>query len=168
MFPIKNYKHQLPTPDKPGGFGHTRKYDTHTGIDLYCEPNQPVYAMETGIVISILPFTGKGTDSPWWNDTYCIMIESESGVINYGEVLPERYLKQSEKVREGQLLGYVIRVLKTDKGLPMDMLHLELYTKGTIEPVWWHFDESKPKNLLDPYPLLEDELLKSHFDLDGL
>ncbi len=58
-----------------------------------------------------------------------IMIEGESGVILYGETY-EPSLKVGDKVSEGQQIGNVKRVLKKDKGLPMTMLHIELYEHG--------------------------------------
>ena len=154
MFPIKNYSQKIPIPFEPGGFGTMRKFDIHCGIDLYCEENEPVYCMEDGIVVLIAPFTGSQAESPWWNDTYCLMIESDSGVINYGEIKPDESLTEGSSVKEGDYIGNVVRVLKKDKRFPMDMLHMELYTSGTKEPVWWKLGESQPKNLLDPYILL--------------
>ena len=33
-------------PDEPGLFGAVRKFDIHTGIDLYCEISTDVVAVE--------------------------------------------------------------------------------------------------------------------------
>lgn len=111
----------------------------HAGVDIYGAHGEPVYAVETGKVALIAPFTGPhagasvradcarvlaafchthSTDggavksrsrtytvlprqpcpgSPWWLDTWCVMIEGASGVVNYGEVTPaegcDRFLR---------------------------------------------------------------------------
>ena len=134
---------------------------------MYCQNNQEVYAIESGTVVNILPFTGEIAGYPWWNDTYCVMVESDSGVINYGEILPERSLKIGDEIKRGQFIGNIIRVLKKDKGLPMDMLHLEIYKHGSTETVGWNLNSPKPDSLMDPYELLELELMKEIFDWDG-
>jgi murein DD-endopeptidase MepM/ murein hydrolase activator NlpD len=53
--PLKRYK----TPHAGGVFGAVRKYDIHTGIDLYCELEDPVYAIEDGVVVNVCHFTGS-------------------------------------------------------------------------------------------------------------
>lgn len=60
QFPIKD-KFSLPTSE--GVFGAKRKFDMHTGIDLYCTEQTPVYAIEDGIVIGVENFTGPNADS---------------------------------------------------------------------------------------------------------
>jgi murein DD-endopeptidase MepM/ murein hydrolase activator NlpD len=140
-------------PPAEGQFGAVRKHDTHTGVDLYAEVGTKVYAMESGTVVASMPFTGIAAESPWWLDTNCVMIEGASGVILCGEI--ETELKAGDFVFEGDLVGTILRVIKKDKGKPLAMLHLELYTPGTKEPVWWKLDEPKPENLVDPTPLVE-------------
>jgi len=140
-------------PPAEGRFGSVRKYDTHTGVDLYAEVGTKVCAIESGTVVASMPFTGIAAESHWWLDTNCVMIEGASGVILYGEI--ETQLKAGDYVFEGDLIGVVLRVIKKDKGKPLAMLHLELYTPGTKEPVWWKLGESKPESLVDPTPLVE-------------
>lgn len=130
-----------------GSFGFKRKHDIHTGVDLYCDHGTEIFAIEDGKVVSIVEFTGTKAESPWWNNTMAIMIEGASGVILYGEVYP--HVCVGEKIKSGDMIGRVVRVLKEDKGKPTAMLHLELYKRGTTEPVWWHLGEEKPSNLLD-------------------
>mgnify|MGYP001225525882 CR=1 FL=1 len=148
--PVKIPIHK-PTPD--GQFGAVRKHDTHTGVDLYAEAGTKVYAIEAGTIVANVSFTGIAAESPWWLDTGAVMIEGDSGVILYGEI--ESDLKSGDYVFEGDLIGVVLRVLKKDKGKPLAMLHLELYTPGTKEPAWWRLGESKPETLVDPTPLVE-------------
>jgi murein DD-endopeptidase MepM/ murein hydrolase activator NlpD len=149
--PIKEMK----MPGAEGMFGAVRKHDIHTGVDLYADVGTKVTAMESGTVVAIVPFTGIMAESPWWHDTKAIMVEGDSGVILYGEINPADNLHIGDFVFEGDFLGTVLRVLKKDKGKPVAMLHLECYSPGTKEPVWWNLNESKPENLLDPTPLIQ-------------
>jgi murein DD-endopeptidase MepM/ murein hydrolase activator NlpD len=141
----------------PGSFGAIRKYDIHTGIDLYCEPGQEVVAAEDGEIVLIENFTGLNAvpPSPWWHETQAILIEGASGVIVYGEITPLQTITVGQKVKQGQVLGHVTTVLKKDKGLPMAMLHIELYKAGTRQTVVWNLGEPQPDNLLNPFPFLE-------------
>jgi len=144
----------------PGAFGYKRKFDHHAGVDLYCDMSyihNPVYAVETGVVVAIENFTGPGDKSPWWNDTQCVMIEGASGVVNYGEIRPLLDLAIGQRVLRGEEIGIVIPVLKEGKERPdipghsRLMLHMELYEHGTRTPcgVWEH-DGEIPKGILDP------------------
>ena len=151
MFPLKNYQYMIPDSNMCGGFGFKRKHDTHTGVDLYCNNGDSVYCIENGVIVDICEFTGFN-ESPWWEDTYAVVIKGESGFILYGEIIPDHNLKTGSVVKEGDLIGSVKRVLKKDKGVtPTSMLHLELYDTYT-EPVWWI--NEKPKNLKDITELL--------------
>lgn len=150
FWPLKNVEPMF--PDEPGRYGFKRSHDVHTGVDLYCELGQEVIAIEDGIVVNIEPFTGVAADCGWWNDTDIIIIRGESGVIGYGEVSPR--VKIGEQVKAGQTIAVVdTAVLKSFKGRPMVMLHLEQMTESSCKSPWW-FDE-KPDNLLNPEPLLE-------------
>lgn len=156
MFPLNNYTHTIPEGDHPGAFGALRKHDVHTGVDLYCDPGEDVYAMEDGLIVGIEDFTGPKANSPWWNDTQALLVFGESGVILYGEI--ETELKPPRKVLKGERIGSVKTVLKKDKGKPMAMLHMELYTPTIVGSVWWRHGEPKPDRLLDVTPLLKENL----------
>ena len=157
MFPLSDYVYNIPSGDEPGGFGFNRKYDIHTGVDLYTQQWESVFTIEAGIVVNVLPFTGILADSPWWFDTQAVMVEGESGVILYGELKP--IVKVGDVLEEGSYIGSVERVLKQDKGkVPStSMLHMELYKHGTREPVWWKLEEDKPEVLLDITTLLQKQ-----------
>ena len=144
-------------PDEVGQYGAVRKFDIHTGVDLYCEEDTPVIALETGTIVAIEDYTGSKAESPWWNDTQALLVESDSGVICYGEIEIHKHLKVGDTVSKGSVIGVVKRVLKKDKGRPTTMLHFELYTHGTTESVIWYLDKPKPENLLDPTDLLLGE-----------
>lgn len=136
----------LPLAPHPGAFGVRRKFHSHEGIDLYCSEGTPVYSVEPGEIVEIIPFTGKLVNSPWWNDTMAVLVEGASGVVVYGEIIP--VVQVGEKLDCGALIGHVKQVLTKDKGRPMAMLHLELHSKGARDAPEW-VDE-RPDTLLDP------------------
>jgi len=140
-----------------GDFGAIRKHDIHTGIDCYCEPQQIVVTVENGEVVGIEDFTGEFANppSPWWHNTKAVLVEGASGVVVYGEIKPLDSIKVGDKIKAGKILGKVITVLKKDKGLPMTMLHLELYKSGTRETVVWGLGDPQPENLLNPMEKLD-------------
>lgn len=147
----------VPLRPHAGSFGAIRKYDIHTGVDLYAPDMTPVYAMTDGVVMDLGVFTGPEAGSEWWNTTWYIVVgpkeHSFGWTILYGEVYEPQH-KKGDVIKEGEFLGYVKEVLKKDKGLPMSMLHVESYTKY-VEPVWWKLNERKPDGLIDPTTILE-------------
>jgi murein DD-endopeptidase MepM/ murein hydrolase activator NlpD len=157
MKPLKTY--QLPNKDSPGCFGAIRKHDIHTGVDLYTSENEPVYAIESGMVTKVDIFTGPKLGHFWWNETFAVMVEGKSGIINYGEIYP--MVECKDKVEEGDLIGFVIAVLPQGKERPdivghsRSMLHIELYKHGTRDFVEWALNEPKPDCLLDPMLLVQ-------------
>lgn len=144
----------LPLPPHPGAFGAVRKHHIHEGVDLYCPPGTPVFAVEDGVVAARLAFTGPAAGSPWWHDTEAVMIEGASGVVNYGEIAAAPSLRPGSRVSAGERIGAVVPVLRTDKGRPQTMLHLELYAPGTKDAAEWKPGTAKPGNLRDPTKFL--------------
>ncbi len=69
-------------------------------------------------------------------------------MVLYGELDPD--VEVGDAVARGESLGRVRTVLRHDKGLPMTMLHLELYATGARTSVWWRHGEPRPDALLDP------------------
>lgn len=161
MLPLK-CKIQLPTDTEPGRFGAVRKHDVHTGIDLYCKDGEPVYAIEDGVIKNHGRFTGASLGFPWWNETDCICIQGDYGIILYGELtINTRIFRDKNTVKEGELLGWIKQVLKVDKGRPMSMLHIELYNKNYIDKwVEWTLGQDRPVGLEDITPVLELEIEK--------
>lgn len=148
-------KTEIPKPPHPGSFGYVRKNHIHEGIDLYANNGDNVYAIEDGVVTAIIPFTGEIAESPWWNNTYSILINHRTYALNYGELIPQKNLKVGDYVKAGDIIGNIRTVLKKDKGRPMSMLHLEMYTVGTQEPIKeWSLNTPKPEQLIDPTDLL--------------
>jgi hypothetical protein len=155
-YPLFNLAPNIPVPGSPGSFGFQRSHYFHDGNDLYCQEGQEVIAIEDGVVVDISIFTGEDADppSPWWNSTKAVLVEGKSGVIGYCEINPMFYLVLGFKVKEGDMIGRVVPVLKEDKGNGTSMLHLNLYTPGTTKHVTWALDQEKPENLLDSTQLL--------------
>lgn len=146
---------EIPILPHPGAFGKIRKNHIHEGVDLYCENMDEVFSMLDGTIIGIFKFTGEHIGSPWWNNTWSILIKHHNFTLNYGEIIPINTIKPGDKINEGQLLGNVTTVLKKDKGRPRNMLHLEMYENVVDVPAMeWALDKEKPKNLLDPTELL--------------
>lgn len=147
---------EIPLGIHPGAFGVIRKNHIHEGVDIYCNDGDEVVSMEKGVVLSITQFTGKDVGSPWWNDTFAIMIRHKDFTINYGEVTPVEGLHVGQNVCPGQTIGFVRKVLTKDKGRPMSMLHMEMYHNypedyAIIEPIKsWDLGRSKPSELMNP------------------
>ena len=163
-------KHEIfiPTGEHPGAFGAKRKYDIHTGVDIYCEEGKPVYAMEDGTIIEQGWFTGVSVKMPWWNDTRYLVIKGKSGCIVYGEIWEAKSImdRRTNNIKVGQLLGCVKAVLPPEKkraDIPHHsnaMLHIELYdekTKWSKSASWvsWEHGQKRDKHLMNPTPYLK-------------
>jgi murein DD-endopeptidase MepM/ murein hydrolase activator NlpD len=162
-FPLKNHTLEIPvsSSNHPGSFAFPRKfYYFHTGVDLYAKEGDPVVAVESGFVVAIEDFTGEINGTPWWNDTWAVLVEGESGVVVYGEIQPTVF--SGRMIEKGQVIGTVLTVLKeltVKENIPghsRSMLHLELHQKGTTATSWWKSGEPTPKSLLDPTSLLQN------------
>lgn len=156
-FPINTQKNRgIPINAHPGAFGCKRKYDYHTGVDLYGKENDWVYAIEDGVVEKVGIFTGD-QDTSWWLKTDAILVKSENYYWVYGEL--KSLVSVGDVVKSGQLLGNLIPVLSPEKlrnDIPKHsctMLHLEkydfTYDVSMGWATWVGFNE-RPKYLLDP------------------
>lgn len=168
----KSFKWRSPLPIGEINEFH-RKYDNHTGVDLYTNMGASVSAVEGGTVVAINHFTGPQIGMPWWLNTDAILIEGYSGVVGYCEITPKRRLKVGDKVQKGECIGEVSQVLKYEKkrddipGHSIAMLHMELYPHGTKE--WGAWVPGEEPKQLDPTPyLLEIEGIKTVPDVLGL
>jgi len=156
-WPLRNITPSIPPWGHVGDFAFRRSFYYHPGIDLYCKDLQIVQAIEDGVIVNIENFTGPNANppSPWWNETFSIMVEGASGVIGYCELNPHNHLKVGQSVIEGESIGLITPVLKKDKGNGITMAHIELYEPGTREHVTWVLDFPKPPQLKNPRELLE-------------
>lgn len=157
IWPLKNKTPAIPSEGAVGDFAFRRSFYYHPGIDLYCDLGQEVQAIEAGTVVHIENFTGPNAlpPSPWWKETWSILIEGKSGVLGYCELFPDKHIKVGAQVNEGDVIARIIPVLKKDKGNGTTMLHFEQYLPGTKEHVTWVLDSEKPEQLLNPRQLLE-------------
>jgi 3-polyprenyl-4-hydroxybenzoate decarboxylase len=156
----KDFSDYLPKHNEPGSFGFKRKYDIHTGVDIYCKDNDKVYAVEEGEIIDKGVFTGKKANYEWWNETNYVVIKGKSGYVLYGEI-NDCIFNIGDKIKQGDFIGNVKAVLDKDKirndirNHSNAMLHIELY-KEYNKPIIWNLNEKRDKNLLDPTPYLKN------------
>lgn len=138
-----------------GLFGSIRRYDIHTGLDLYTEDGSPVVCIKDGVIKEVFQFTGDNVGTPWWEDTYAVLISSDDVDVLYGEIYNPR-LREGSTVNSGEVIGEVKKVLKVDKGVtPPSMLHLEVWKKDTfVRDVVWSKSDEMPKGLLNPLAYL--------------
>ena len=157
IWPLKNKTPALPPIDGVGDFAFRRSFYYHPGIDIYCDLGQEVQAIEDGTVVLIEHFTGTNANppSPWWMDTWSILVEGASGVLGYCELKPLPHIRVGMQLHEGDVIATIVPVLKKDKGNGTTMLHFEQYVSGTKDHVTWVLDTPKPPQLLDPRDFLE-------------
>jgi murein DD-endopeptidase MepM/ murein hydrolase activator NlpD len=143
-----------------GMFGAVRKYDVHTGLDIYCKPDSPVRAARDGTIIEVIPFTGASVGSPWWNETSAVAIDSGQ-VFVYGEVKP--LVKVGDTVQRGQIIGTALEVLKEDKGVnPTCMLHLEVWDTNYQSNFTWEHGTKAPDGLINPLSIFNFWIVKTN------
>lgn len=153
-------------------FGAERKYDRHTGIDIFAPVGTIVYPLHEGKVVQIGWFTGANSvpPSPWWNDTKYVIVAFTRDIPNplfgyieaitdyalYGELEP--LVEVGQLVDQQTELGVIQRVLKNDKGNPVSMLHFEMYRFLPEHPMFWYKGEPCPHTLLNPTSYLKSFL----------
>jgi len=156
-WPLVNKEISLVPEGSVGDFAFRRSFYYHPGIDIYCPEYTIVQSIEAGAVVHFENFTGPNANppSPWWNETFSVMVEGKSGVIGYCELMYDARLTVGTQIRAGEIIGAIVPVLKKDKGNGTTMLHLEHYITGTREHVTWVLDTPQPAQLLNPRFLLE-------------
>lgn len=139
-----------------GLFGARRKFDIHTGLDLYCEDEAEIRVIEAGVVVDVFTFTGEEVGTPWWNTTQAVVVESGDMTYVYGEV--KSLVSIGDTVKAGDIIGSVTPVLKVDKGTTsVSMLHLEVWlTEWYIKNFTWKLGEDCPNGLCDPILFIDD------------
>lgn len=137
--------------NKITAFGSERKMGHHTGVDLICKEFSDVTSIESGVIVGIITFAKEKNKKPWINPTEAVLIEGESGVFCYGNILHDEQLNIGDNVNAGQFIGNVIKVAEKSKQC---FLRLELFKKGTKKRLFWKLGSRKPSNLLDPTPFL--------------
>ena len=141
-WPVPNsYSKKIPLKDSSGSFWEHRGDRFHTGIDIYAPKDSDVLCIEDGRVIETGIFTSPDK-IPYWNTTYYVLVENNSGLICRYAELGDITVKNNESIKAGQLIGHIGTVLNFDKiskDSPIyirnlkkkshkSMLHFELYT----------------------------------------
>lgn len=148
---------EIPMGKQPSSFGFQRKFDIHTGVDIYCQDRDIVLSLTDGIIVDKGTFTGKEVNSDWWNTTEYVAIQYLDKVIVYGELRVYSHLNIGDNVLKDEEIGVIVPVLKTKKYNPTTMLHLELYEANLYsKPVDWGLNTTKPIGLLSPLFLFID------------
>lgn len=148
----------IPTWPHAGAFGAVRTHEIHNGVDIYCEKEVDVFAVEDGEVVEKGKFTGADQGSPWWNDTWYLTLKGASGFVVYGEIHPSPW-DVGTKFKKGDKIAKITPVLKPEKvrkdikGHSQFMLHIELKRK-LVHDGGWPLNTERPKELLDPTPYL--------------
>lgn len=163
-WPLKDKTPAIPSEGHVGDFAFRRSFYHHPGIDIYCGFGQEVQAIEDGIVVHIENFTGPNANppSPWWLETWSILIEGKSGVLGYCELKPLPHIQIGMPIKEADVIAIIVPVLKKDKGNGTTMLHFEQYIPDTRHHVTWVLDTQRPSELLNPRNLLET-IQHAHF-----
>lgn len=169
---VKTALKKVPQKGEAGSFWEDRGDRYHCGIDLYAPENTKVVSVERGTVAEIGLMTSPEI-LPYWNLTYHVIIKQSGDLFcKYGE-LAGFTVKKGDKIKPGQLIGYVGMVLNSceiDESCPLyirklkdknpSMLHFELWKN---QPITAHrnylggnwFARERPENLMDPTEYLE-------------
>lgn len=125
------------------------------GIDIVCLPNVSIYAVESGIVVSIETFFDN-KKKPWISSSKALLVAGDNGVVCYGNIEPCDEIEVGMKVSRGQPIGKTVswfsKPSKSEQG--DTRLRFELYRHNTKQRPKWRFDGPLPKSVLNPVPLL--------------
>ncbi len=119
----------------------------HAGVDLTAKYGDVVVATEDGRLVAKQSFNGP--------KAVALLLETDSGrVILYGEIAPNSWrsfgLSIGSRVVAGQPVGWV----GINPG-GSQMLHFELYRKGTRSNKRWMVGDAPPSALIDPTQYLD-------------
>ena len=111
----------------------------HAGVDLWANHHDPVVACEDGVIRNFYHF---------YRGTYCLIVEHQDLVINYGEIAKDSMkkmgLKIGSSVKAGQQIGSVGKMFYSS------MLHFETYRSGTKSNKRYKVGRKPPPDLLNP------------------
>ena len=172
-----SYSKEIPTVGSLGSFWENRIDRYHCGVDIYAPEGSEVLSVEDGEIIDLGIFTSPDELS-YWNKTFYILIQNNTGFICKYAELGDVTVKTGEVISAGQVIGYVGLVLNMDnitrsspsyiqeikKNKNISMLHFELYktppskTAEYLGGNW--FGDTKPESLLDPTDYLRSTYKK--------
>ena len=167
-WPVPNsYSRKIPKNNEQGSFWEKRQDRYHCGIDIYASKNSEVISMDDGTVFDLGIFTSPDRNV-YWNVTKYVLIENKDNIICKYAELGKITVKIDEKIKAGQLIGYIGTVLNVEKitkesplyiqkikeNNNLSMLHFEIYNSKPIQNKKYlggnWFSPKKPKNLLNP------------------
>jgi biotin carboxyl carrier protein len=141
----------------PRCYGSRRSKGTraHAGCDLYAPVGTTVHAIADGTVV-------RGP-YPFYAQTYAIEVDHGDFLARYGEVQGDAFVRKGDRVKAGQPIARVGRLVGIS--VPSAMLHLELYDKSAHGALTVPAAQSartkdgrpfmRRKDLIDPQPKLE-------------
>jgi len=143
-----------PSPQYLGrGFGAGRPYSNmhqcdrvHGGVDLSAVKGDICVAMEDGIIVVTQGWDGDNAKA--------ILLETANNVLLYGAVAPNSWKEFNVGVGSKVKRGQRIARIGTYSG-GSQMLHFELYKKGTKKNAVWCKGKPKPSNMIDPTSYLK-------------
>ncbi|MCX6154372.1 MAG: M23 family metallopeptidase [Candidatus Kapabacteria bacterium] len=164
----ESYENKLPEPGEMGSFWEDREDRYHCGIDLYCDEDAIVLAIESGLVINKTEFTSYNK-TPYHETTYSVLIKSKENVIYKYCELKEINVKIGDFIFGGQQIGTIAKSLNPEL-LDFDtpfyirelvqqgylcMLHLELYKSpiSEVQPYQYgnFLGRRKPDSVINPF-----------------
>ncbi len=167
LWPVANSLDHKAPRSGPGSFWEDRGDRFHCGVDIYAPLGSEVVAIEQGLVVQTQLFTSPEM-TPYWNDTYAVSIQHESGlVVRYAE-MHDLSVHVGERINAGDVIGHVGKVLqpaRITKEAPLyiqklmerdhsTMLHIELFNRCPFEIPKYRggntFQPLRPNCLLDP------------------
>ncbi len=120
----------------------------HAGVDLYAPQGSVILAPEAGIIVAKQRFV--------WDDRFdAFVFQTDSGpAILFGEVQPGSWGNFGHSIGSRVAAGMPIARVGINPGGDQ-MLHLEMYTRGTRRNSKWFAGQAPPPNLLDPTSYLK-------------
>ena len=126
FFPFK--ESDLPTQDWIQGircFGARRSGGAraHAGCDLYAPVGTTIHAIADGVV-TLGPYL-------FYSGTFALEVDHGAFLVRYGEIQQNAMVKAGDRVRAGQPIAKVGKLI----GMKNSMLHFELYDKSATGPL---------------------------------
>lgn len=133
----------------------------HAGCDIYCKDGTPVYAVNDGIIFN--------STTKFYYNVGSVEVVHANSIVRYGEIIPNPKLRTGDKVKEGDLLGWVKQIYtdsKTKMNVP-PMIHFEMYSdksnKGPLSDLsddGFRRGTARRQDLMNPTPFLTTQLKK--------
>lgn len=131
-------------------FGASRDSRNHVGVDVYANYNDPVVAMDDGVVTSVQNGFHLGSSA--------LFVDHGPIVVMYGEITPGSWKRHGvsvgSRVKRGQVIANIACMVWKEGYCKSHMLHLETYRPGTKRNKRWFRGKRPSAAILDPTRLL--------------